>query len=52
MSIDELKGKILSDSGVQAEFEAAVDSGKLVEWAKSKGVDASEAELIAGLQAD
>lgn len=50
MTIDELKKAILSDAGLAAEFETAVDSGQLVEWAKSKGVEASEADLVAGLQ--
>lgn len=50
MTIEELKKSILSDANVAAEFETAVDNGQLVEWAKSKGVDASEEELIAGLQ--
>lgn len=50
MSLDELKSAITSDSSVQAEFEAALDSGKLLDWAKSKGVSTSEDELVAALQ--
>ena len=50
MTIDERKKAILADANLAAEFENAVDNGQLVDWAKSKGVDASEADLIAGLQ--
>ncbi|MBQ0039102.1 MAG: hypothetical protein KBS64_01575 [Treponema sp.] len=50
MTIAELKKAILSDANMAAEFETAVDNGQLVEWAKSKGVEASEADLVAGLQ--
>ncbi|MCI5830513.1 MAG: hypothetical protein UHY90_06100 [Treponema sp.] len=50
MTIDELKKAILSDANMAAEFEVAVDNGQLVEWAKSKGCDAPEADLVAGLQ--
>ena len=50
MTIDELKKAILADSNLAAESENAVDNGQLVDWAKSKGVEASEAELVAGLQ--
>ena len=42
--------KMFSSSSDNVEFENAVDNGQLVDWAKSKGVDASEADLIAGLQ--
>lgn len=50
MTIDELKKAILTDANLAAEFENAVDNGQLVDWAKSKGVEANEADLIAGLQ--
>ena len=50
MTVAELKKAILSDANLAAEFETALDNGQLVEWAKSKGRDASEAELPAGLQ--
>ena len=46
MNLGELKNKILSDSAFQSEYENALDSGKLVDWAKSKGVDVSEEELV------
>ncbi len=50
MSLGELKNKILSDSAFQSEYENALDSGKLVDWAKSNGVDVSEEELVDALQ--
>jgi len=50
MNLGELKNKILSDSAFQSEYENALDSGKLVDWAKSKGVDVSEEELVNALQ--
>ncbi len=50
MTIEELRNKIKSDKAFQAEFENAVDNGTLVEWATAQGVNASENDLIAGLQ--
>lgn len=50
MSLVELKNKILSDSAFQSEYENALDSGKLVDWAKTHGVEVSEEELINALQ--
>ena len=50
MTVAELKKAILSDANLAAEFETALDNGQLVEWAKSKGCDAPEADLVAGLQ--
>lgn len=50
MSLGELKNKILSDSAFQNEYENALDSGKLVDWAKSNGVDVPEEELVDALQ--
>lgn len=51
MTIEELHNLVKTDAGVQAEFEAAVDNGTLVQFAASKGVNASEEELIQAFQA-
>lgn len=50
MTLEELKNAVKTDASVQAEFETAVDNGQLVDWAKSKGVETSEDELIAAFQ--
>lgn len=45
MTAEELYNKILADGALQAEFEAATDSGKVADFLSAKGCSASADEF-------
>ena len=47
MTAEELYNKILADGALQAEFEAATDSGKVADFLSAKGCSASADEFAA-----
>ena len=51
MTLEELYGKIMADDALKAEVAQAAKDGKLVEWAAAQGVETTEEELVAFVQA-
>ena len=51
MTIEELYGKVLADDALKTQLGEAAKAGKLVEWVAEQGVETTEAEILAFVNA-